>query len=418
MDSGGSRSPRLTVLVGLILLLIVYGSLFPFRWDFAQPQPFVWHGPIGVLDLIENVVLFLPLGAVLGWSAQGRARHAARFVAWALMALGLAGALQWLQIYLPRTPALYDVIFNLLGHGLGWGGGVLARRRLGHLLARHPTLEDADRFTLVLIALWLLAELYPLLPTLDVSSVKENIKSLWQQELWQPRRLAIHAGMTVIGLAAVVELARSAHLAHRARQAAWLAATGVLAGKFFVVGQSPGVPVVAGIASGALLWRLLDRAPPLRWTSTASVALVTYLIVALWPWAWRTPPADMAWMPFASSLSTAIQSSLPARALECLCFGAILWGTVRRGARLVTVTLCTALLAFVCEWTQRYLPTRTAEITPLLLALGMGWLLTVAATPSYRRMARTSSSTGNRPTATIATDGNAASARRSSRARL
>jgi hypothetical protein len=27
------------------------------------------------------------------------------------------------------------------------------------------------------------------------------------------------------------------------------------------------------------------------------------------------------------------------------------------------------------EWTQRYLPGRTAEITSVLLALGMGWLV-------------------------------------------
>ena len=44
------------------------------------------------------------------------------------------------------------------------------------------------------------------------------------------------------------------------------------------------------------------------------------------------------------------------------------------------MTICTAVLALACEWTQRYLPTRTAEITSVLLAIGMGWLLSVCTT--------------------------------------
>ena len=85
----------------------------------------------------------------------------------------------------------------------------------------------------------------------------------------------------------------------------------------------------------------------------------------------------MGWTPFASSLLTSVQSAVTTRAFECLCFGALLWSTVRNGALLWGMTVCTAVLALACEWTQRYLPTRTAEITSVLLALGMGWLLSV-----------------------------------------
>ena len=146
-------------------------------------------------------------------------------------------------------------------------------------------------------------------------------------------------------------------------------------------GWRAGMAVVLGIGGGWLLWRWLDTwAPGTRWAATAWVALATYLLDAIWPWAWRTPPADMEWMPFASTLSTWVQSAITARAFECLCFGAVLWSTVRNGALLVGMTICTAVLALACEWTQRYLPTRTAEITSVLLAIGMGWLLSVCTT--------------------------------------
>lgn len=122
----------------------------------------------------------------------------------------VASALQWLQKHLHRTPALSDVVFNMVGFVLGWGAGSVARWRVGHLLERHLGWEDADRYTLVLIALWWVTGLSPLIPTLDVTSVSHNVKSVRQQEPWQPRSRMLHACMALIRLAAVAHLARSA----------------------------------------------------------------------------------------------------------------------------------------------------------------------------------------------------------------
>ena len=382
-------SPRrgLQVAVGLILVLIVYGSLYPFRWNFAAPHAFVWRGPVGLTDLVENIFLFLPLGFLLGWDWQQHAHRRAHFAGWLLLSLAVAGGLQWLQIYLPRTPAFSDVVFNLLGYAMGWGVGALAHWRTGHVLNRHRHWAQADRFTLVLLALWLVAELYPLIPTLSLSEVWHNLKSLWQTDPWQPRRMLLHVGMAVMGLAAVAQLMRSVQLAQHARRVAGLAAVAVLLGKFGVMGQKPGMAVVAGIAGGWLLWRLLDSLPERRrWAATAWVAVLTYVLDAVWPWQWQAVPDPMGWVPFSASLATMLQSAIAARALECLCFGALIWSTVRNGALLVGLTLCTALLALAGEWTQRYLPTRTPEITAVVLALAMGWLVHVctAARPARK----------------------------------
>jgi len=83
----------------------------------------------------------------------------------------------------------------------------------------------------------------------------------------------------------------------------------------------------------------------------------------------------MGWLPFASSLAGSIEAVVTSVAFECLCFGGIIWSATRNGASPGGMTVSTALLAFACEWTQRYLPTRTAEITSVVLALGIGWLV-------------------------------------------
>ena len=366
------------IAVGLLLVLIVYGSLYPLTWNFAAPQDFIFRGPLGLVDVLENVILFLPLGALLAWRDHGGGGQWRGFVRWFVIALVVASVLQWLQKYLPRTPALSDIAFNMLGFVAGWLGGMLSQRSLEQLSQRHLKLADADRFALVMVVLWLGAELFPFIPTFDVSSVVDNVKSLWQQDFWQPRRMLLHLGMTVIGLEALAQLLRSIATERLARPLVGIAILGMLAGKFFIVNQAPGMPVILGIVTGAVLWRSLDQiaAASRLWTVLA-LATGSYLLYALWPWEWNDFPSAMGWLPFGSSLAGSVEAVVTSVAFESLCFGAIIWAATRNGASLLGITLCTAILAFVCEWVQRYLPGRTSEITSVFLALGSGWLVAV-----------------------------------------
>jgi VanZ family protein len=380
--TAGRRNHRIAV--GLLLSLIVYGSLYPFTWNFAQPKDFIYWGPLGLVDVVENVILFLPLGWLLAWHYQGEGRSRAGFVAWFPIALIIAGILQWLQKYLPRTPALSDIVFNMLGFTAGWLAGLTSSSSLSRLSRRHLNLHSADRFALVIVVLWLAAELFPFIPTLDRSSVVDNVKSLWQQDAWQPRRMLLHMAVTVIGLEALAQLVRSVAAARLARPLAAIATLAILGGKFVIIHQAPGLPVVLGIAAGAAVWQVIDRMEerPRLWTLLA-IASAAYLLHAIWPLQWKDRPGAIHWLPFASSLSGSIGSVVTTVAFECLCFGAIIWSAVRNGGSLGGMTVTVATLAFACEFAQRYLPGRTAEITSVLLALGMGWLIS-ALTPIHQ----------------------------------
>jgi VanZ family protein len=372
--SAGRRNHRIAI--GLLLSLIVYGSLYPFTWNFAQPQDFIYWGPLGRVDVVENVILFLPLGWLLAWHYHALGRPRAGFVAWFPISLIVAGILQWLQKYLPRTPALSDIVFNMLGFTAGWLAGMISASSLNRLSRRHLNLHTADRFALAMVALWVAAELFPFIPTLDRSSVVDNVKSLWQQDFWQPRRMLLHLAVTVIGLEALAQLVRSVAAAGLARPLAAMATLAAMGGKFVIINQAPGLPVILGIAAGAAVWQGVDRIKerPRLWTLLA-IASTAYLLHAIWPLQWKDRPGAMHWLPFASSLSGSIESVVNTVAFECLCFGAIIWCAVRNGGSLRGITVSVATLAFACEYAQRYLPGRTAEITSVLLALGMGWLI-------------------------------------------
>lgn len=373
--AGASRRNH-RIAVGLLLSLIVYGSLYPFAWNFAQPQDFIFWAPLGLVDVVENVILFLPLGWLLAWHYHGQGGQRAGFVAWFPIALIVAGILQWLQKFLPRTPALPDIVFNMLGFTAGWLAGMISGSSLNRLSRRYLNLHAADRFALVMVVLWVAAELFPFIPTLDRSSVVDNVKSLWQQDLWQPRRMLLHMAATVIGLEALAHLIRSVAEEHLVRLLAGIATLAILGGKFVIIYQAPGLAVILGIAAGAAVWQGIDRMEerPRLWTVLA-IATAAYLLHAIWPLQWNDRPGAMHWLPFASSLSGSIESVANTVAFECLCFGAIIWSAARNGGSLGGMTVTVAILAFACEFAQRYLPGRTAEITSVLLALGMGWLI-------------------------------------------
>ncbi len=382
----GTSAASYRIAVGILLVAITYGSLYPFTWNFVQPQDFIYIGPIGVIDLVENIVLFLPLGWLLAWHYDGGQRQWKHFWTWFVIALVVASVLQWLQKYLPRTPAASDIVFNMAGHVAGWWAGRLSARALNGVMQRHPDLRTADRFAILMLAIWVIAELFPLIPTFNVSSVYDNVKSLWQQDPWQPRRMGAHVGMTLIGLEALAQLLRSASVGRLVRPLAVLVTLCMRAGKFVVLGQSPGLAVVFGIAGGAILWLFTDFMPErLRLMVVLLIAVASYLVYALAPYEFQDFPTAMHWLPFASSLKGSIEAVVTSVAFEALCFGAIIWSAMRMGWALVSVTLCVAALAFGCEWSQRYLPGRTAEISSVLTALVMGWLLAALGHAGMRR---------------------------------
>ena len=111
-------------------LLIVQATLTPYHFRFvAMLNTFgagglimkFLNGPSDPADMINNVVLFLPLGFCLAWLLQRR-QHTGLFATAAplLVGAGLSLAVELLQLFLPtRTSTPIDVLTNSLGTLLG-----------------------------------------------------------------------------------------------------------------------------------------------------------------------------------------------------------------------------------------------------------------------------------------------------------
>jgi VanZ family protein len=190
-------------------LLIAYASLYPF----APLRPpgdllnafFLKPRHVVAFDVWVNVLAYVPFGALAGYHFRGRGHPHPVLLALALAAV-LSLALEACQLFIPtRVGTIFDVAANVAGAGIG----ILTLMEPGKTLVTKPLAEARDRlFTaglwgdagLVLIVLWLLAQLNPALPFFGAGNITAREGEGASLEML----IAIAAGMSVCAFALFV----------------------------------------------------------------------------------------------------------------------------------------------------------------------------------------------------------------------
>jgi VanZ family protein len=363
-------------------VLIAYGSLYPFH--FAVPLDQIgawsrlfedWSPKTSMADVLGNVALFVPFGAAAVSAFTHQRGRPFRTVAIAATAFAFALTLQIIQIYVPaRTASLADVIWNMVGTGVGAIAG-------SQLHARGTRWQMGPVLPLGLIALWLAAELLPFVPTLDIGLVKTNIKPLLQLAV-TPKELVFHAvGLIVVGamLSEVVGVARSPR---------WLAAlAGVVAvGQMVVVTRTLDISTLLGLAFGWITWWVLRRWPEERRSIALMLLLFgAYLLGSLIPFELRSEPQPFRWVPFAALLNGSMVANSKVLAANAFLFaGMLTLVRLNRGSPVGT-SVALAIVVALCEATQTYLQGRTPDITEPIVVLMIGLVIRFMPLPTDTR---------------------------------
>jgi VanZ family protein len=373
------RPPRAWGAVVLFVALITYGSLFPFR--FVDPQRLgrhwddlltTWQWWTSTGDVLGNVLLFVPLGAVLGWAMGRRGTPWPLWVMAWIATLLFAFALQAAQLYVPqRDPALVDVWWNGWGAALGMMvGRWFSRLRVG---LGGGVMSRAEGLPTLLVAALIALEWAPLAPTLDWQNIKEALRPLLLQPQWVPTRtaqsLALVPTLAVL-LEAVLPRERSRALL------ALAALLGVVFGaKLFVVGQYVDAGAVSAlVAAGAITHAAFHRRKWLVWFAT--VAMVgSWAVSGLRPFLFvETAAQAFDWMPFRSMLQGSMLANAWSLVHAVVMAACVMTLVCRAGAPRIVAGAAIVALSLALEVAQIYLPGRSPDITPALLALGVAWL--------------------------------------------
>ncbi|HIE56238.1 MAG TPA: VanZ family protein, partial [Chromatiaceae bacterium] len=333
-----------------------------------------------------NLLIYMPLGFLLMRGLPvSRHCHWRRWLMTLLLGALLSLVLEYLQAYLPgRTPSARDLLLNGVGTGIGAllaqlvTSGNRFQQRFRVLRATYILPGARADIGLLTLGFWALAQLAPLVPSLDLDNIHHGLKPLflflrypsrfsWLQ--WGEYVTALTAlGLLYAGLQRYRYLAISRFLS--------LAAT-VLLLKILVVSRQLSAEALLGLAAAAPLLLVMARTRAPSKSLMAIVLIVSAMLLeTIQPNPGITTTTAINWIPFRGHLNNDVTGILdilgeawPVLGLAYLSMRQ--FGTSR--AVLLNGMLCVFFGTFAMEWMQRAIPGRSADITDVLVST-LAWL--------------------------------------------
>ena len=363
-------------ILAIILLLIAYGSLYPGNFS-APPEgsvqrfltDFHWFTSLG--DVVGNIALFFPLGMAGVIFLHSRTSSRNEPIVLFFMSFVYAFALQFAQIWLPsRSAALTDVVWNMVGAISGMWVAHLVAASFRKNKEKAASFDYSSLLPLSVLALWLLSQLIPLVPSLDWQKFKDALKPLFLDFSFSfPEFL-----MQVAGVFAVA----SAILALSRPLALWLTGTLalILTGKIVIVNLTLNASTVIGMTTsyaGCLMALRLGRTRIIIEAAFLAL-LIAWTIVGITPFS-PSPGGSFNGIPFATMLQGSMETAARGLAQSLFIYTSLLWLAQKLGIGHRKVVTGLVIWSFLIELTQMGLLGRTADITEPALVLLVGFVL-------------------------------------------
>jgi VanZ family protein len=376
-------------LLAVVLFLIVYGSLYPFRFQDAGV-----HDLPGLLarlpwarttrsDIAANVLLYLPFGACLGWMLASRVGGLLTLMLAALAGIALSLGIEIAQIYETRRVASFaDVAYN--------GTGALAGSALALVLlaARHGLQRNAlvdvlaQPIATALLLLWAGYRLAPFGIALSPAEWRAAVVPLLAGPWFAPWEIVRH----LIPWLVVAQAIRS--LLPGRDEWTGLAVTmlAVLAGLVVVAGKTVVPAEIVAMALALALTRIFGQFEASRVAALLAWALAALIVVdGLAPFNFGVGPDPFGLVPFQDSLTRYRATNLGDLLYRCFAYGALVWLLVRAGHRALLATVMAGVLVLAVEVLQAWLPGKSGDVTDPLLVVAAGGLLAMFEGPTAPR---------------------------------
>ena len=358
------KDPLITFLL-IVVTLMVYATLYPFRFESTHSAILEWNNPDNRgqwLDVLLNLYFFLPLGILCGILFHNKSGFLISFFG----AMSLSLAVEVAQAYIPgRNSSLRDVFLNSVGAYLGMLMSqmpVFDRELLSRNLRRFISL----RGTFLLVSLWVIVQFFPFVPILKLN----QLRLLSQATLgWQ--NISVKT-LEVTAFSIFVVLLWSEH--HSRRSTIWFSSLlfVLTPGQFFLWSRDP-IPMeilasMLGFIIGTIvIWREVQIQP--RWLAASAIILLVYR--ELQPFQWEAERVQsFGWIPFQATFETPRSEAIRTLCLKCFLY----WYSLRQIRRQTGIALwktaaSLAVIFLATELGQCYQIGRTPEITDSLLCL-------------------------------------------------
>jgi VanZ family protein len=323
-------------LLAVVLVLVVYGSLYPFTFTSSPAPILAWtwsDGLSGVRDVIVNLAIYFPAGLLM-WRRWGIAGSA-------LICFAVSDAVEFLQAFdAGRVSSLPDLLCNTLGGALGaWAAS--------HLPSRLTN-------SAVVVLLAVIARTFPFFPI---------FRPHWSSFQLEP---AVFAAAEWMAVRCALSVCLNRDSVTRELALAQL----VIPARVFLLDQASSWSEVAG----ALVALALPAIQPRRF---APVMLLSVIARELLPFHLSPAAQTFHWIPFETYLDSQANAVIFLGKLSL--YLSTLWLLAPRGKHLWRYGSMMAVLIAALEWAQRWLPGRTPDISDALIVLLAAFVLDWAA---------------------------------------
>jgi VanZ family protein len=362
----------------VLIILICYGSLYPFdfgysRSYFDRADGFLtdWRVITRLGDMLGNFALFVPFGAVGMLALVPGRSAAARFILLSLIGFFVAVGVQVLQLYLPsRDPALGDVVWNFCGWTLGSLLVWPARVRSGLLRQSATSIEVVP---LGLVLCWVMAELAPFVPSIDLQAYKDSLRAL----LDGPGLFSVAFLRTYVSWLVLPYMATRLWPEHAG--GLWLAAAalGTALAKIVIVQNSLSTAYILALILALASWHFVLRNHPQRILVLVAGLILLLTASALEPFNVMSQAQSFSWVPFSGALSGSMLLNLKAVAGKVFLLGSLLYFLHAGGVRRRVAVGLLFIMVTVLEVAQMWVGDHTSEVTEPLMVLFLGAVLAV-----------------------------------------
>jgi VanZ family protein len=350
--------PRAKAFFALYLCAIIYLSLFPGQFQLHPKfDRLIWApllGRRGILDFILNIFFYVPLG-VSGFLA-GRRSFWTGVIVFATGGL-LSCTMEWLQLWTPsRFGNLSDLAANTLGTLFGVAVGCAASRKAWQT-GTAPSLWRLPSTAWLLLALWLIWQTFPFIPTIALARLI-GLRGLLSPWSW------LTAAEAFLGFAVLrIALGKSPWL--------WIAYAALLAQAFLLDrALSP-----AALLGASLGWSLAKVSGKTGEEWLGLILPVWLVFEELRPFIFSAEKTPFSWLPFASWPPVGTLAYYPTIFGKLFLYLSVIWGLRGRHLGWSLALGIPAVILIAGEWAQQYLPGRTPESTDILLLLAGATLL-------------------------------------------
>jgi VanZ family protein len=375
-----SRSSGLFRALLIVIALILYGCLYPFRFHSLPPGGWnvFWHAwPAGLdrfmaRDALVNVLLYFPFGMV-AFLALDRVRTLwLRVLLPLILAVFLSTTIELVQLMdFTRTSSVFDVASNTAGTALGIAAGCAYAARLCQIITRtEQRLTPAAGPPLLLFCVWLGYQLFPLFPSMSLFTMRAKWKIFYTQSPFSFSGTLLTA-IEWLAMAAVLR-----KLLPEDKSRFYIPALVLfLPARLFLLGRNFTPSELAGAVIACALWTSWPADGRRSALILSSLMVAALILQGLSPYRFSSTPHHFSWIPFAGFIETGPDWGAVMFLKKTFWYGTTIWVLQETGAGYLRPAISIGLLLAAIEWIQRYLPGRTPEISDPVLAVLLGILL-------------------------------------------